>query len=324
MRREFSKMSNRRSPSEIQTKNRTNVHGTRRIPSWIKAICLAVVCFIGITAVAILASSGNLIRTVLPTEGASFLFLSVGQANCALILTDLGNMMIDTGSNASEEELSAALWYYGVKEIDLLIISHADEDHAGGLDRVLSELSVSRVMLTAGCLRELRGGYSGEALDRAISNEKTELLLVSAGACTTVGEIAVKVLAPAIETEEGGNEASLVVLASYGETDAIYPGDADENGELAALSVLKGQKEEPSVELLLVGHHGSATSSCAEFVEFLSPDYAVISCGKDNSYGHPSSIVIGRLTEVEAEICRTDLSGTVLFLSDGIHLERLR
>lgn len=287
-------------------------------------LLLVTVILVGIL---ILSLKGNLFREIIPKDGATFLFLSVDQASCTVIRSEEGTVMIDTGANASEEVVLAMLAHYGIESLDLIVLTHADEDHAGGLDVILEALPVARVALTEGTRTALSGTYGGDALDRAESAGSTEVSAVAQGDGFTVGAIDVEVLAPNgtdALLPEGGNALSLILLVTYGETDAIFTGDADAEGELRALKVLRHGHAERSFEILAVGHHGSAKSSGEEFLEFLSPEYAVISCGKNNSYGHPAAVVLERLNAVGATVCRTDRGGTVILHTDGTKVTRLR
>lgn len=270
--------------------------------------------------------NGGLFVDVLPRDGVSFLFLPVGQANCTLIFTDGGTLVIDTGSNDSEGTLLSAFSYYGVKSIEYIVLTHADEDHAGGLDAILDSYRVKGVMLTDSAYEELKGMREGRALEAALLSKKTDLHLASAGDALSLGSSHLEILTPSEQDEEisnGGNESSLIILFSYGETRAIFPGDADKAGELRALTTLAESHPKLSYDLLLVGHHGSSTSSCEQFIGYVAPRYAVISCGENNTYGHPNIEVLKRLESVGAEILRTDRDGTIILHSNGETMTRV-
>lgn len=287
------------------------------------AVALSVFLAFSLILAAFVASylrNGGLFVDVLPQEGVSFVFLSVGQANATLIFTDGGALLIDTGSNDSEETVLSACSYYGVTELEYVILTHADEDHAGGLDVILNAYRVKSVMLTESAYEELEEMREGKSLASALSSRKTSLLIVTSGDSHSVGSSHLEILAPSEYDEAlsgGGNEASLILLFEYGETRAIFSGDADITGELNALTALVKHRPGLSYDILLVGHHGSATSSCEQFVRYVKPRYAVISCGENNTYGHPSIEVVKRLEDVGANILRTDRDGTVVLHSNG-------
>lgn len=300
--------------SKMATQKRREKQGLLRLLI-ITAATVLLILFIAASV-----AYGGIVKELYPADGASFIFLSVGQANSSLIFIDGQTLVIDTGSNDSEETLLSAFSYYGVREIDTILLTHADEDHAGGLDVLLEAYSVSRVVLTEGIYNALDGTRGKRILERVLATEETSLVTVSAGDILTVGNASLEFLTPA-ETDpeilEGGNEASLVTLVEYGETSAVFPGDTDQAGEIRAIRAISKHHSGFRCDLLLVAHHGSDTSTCERFAEYLKPRYAVISCGKFNSYGHPSSEVVKRLEAAGAVICRTDLEGTLIFHSDG-------
>lgn len=293
----------------------------------IRNVVLLIVLAVAIALALTLLAKGTLFLDVLPEDGATFLYFPVGQANCAVIRSAEGNVMIDTGAIASEEDLLSLLSYYEIDTVDLLILTHADEDHTGGLTVLLREISVKRIMMTAGAYETLMATRTGRQLERALESGETAVETAETGTETAVGEIFILVLAPPHESEEigqGDNASSLITYIRYGDTEAIFPGDADFLGEERAVSVLEARFPDADCDLLSVGHHGSKTSSSDVFLSYLSPKYAIISCGLDNSYGHPSVDVLDRLSAVGATVCRTDLEGTVIFHTDGTVLTRLR
>ena len=149
----------------------------------------------------------------------------------------------------------------------------------------------------------------------ALQNKNIELIPAEEGYTTELGGLLLCVLfASADATDE--NDMSAVVRISFGETSAIFTGDAGESAEKMILE--KYPEGELRCGILKVGHHGSSTSTCTEWAEALSPQFAVISCGAVNDYGHPHDEVRRRLAAVGAEIFRTDLDGTVCFASDGL------
>ena len=111
------------------------------------------------------------------------------------------------------------------------------------------------------------------------------------------------------------NDMSAVVKVEFGSVSAIYTGDAGEKTE--GLILGRYERDELECDILKVGHHGSQTSSSREWLEALSPGFAVISCAAANDYGHPHAAVLRRLADLGAEVHRTDIEGTVVFVSDG-------
>ncbi len=241
--------------------------------------------------------------------------LDVGQGDCTLLRTEAGDVLIDAGTEDSQELLCLRLEALGVERLSLLVLSHGDEDHIGGADGVLSRIPTERVWING----ELPDTQSAELLRRAAETSESPLYAVSAGEQARVGELILTVLAPTEPTEDGGNEASIILRAQFREIGAIFSGDAGVEEEEALLARVGAAQLD--CEFYKVGHHGSNTSSGDAFVKAMSPEYAVISCGADNSFGHPTGAVLLRLERYCSQVLRTDLSGELLFVSDGQDLQ---
>ena len=249
------------------------------------------------------------------TEGSHALeirFLDVGQGDCTLLRTPFGNVLVDAGPESEQELLMARLHALGVNALELLIVTHPDEDHMGGADGVLRALSVKEVWTN---------GYEDThetALtfrDALMSSNATHKA-VKAGEKYTLGEMTLFVYAPfAAEDAAKGNEGSIVFRLVCGNSVAIFTGDAEADTEERLLSAYG--RDGLNCDLYKVGHHGSSTSTGEAFLSALSPKYAVICCGKENTFGHPHGAVLDRLDRIGALILRTDLDGELCFVTDG-------
>ncbi|MBO7360063.1 MAG: MBL fold metallo-hydrolase, partial [Clostridia bacterium] len=253
---------------------------------------------------------------------ALFAFLDVGQGDSTLIMSDSGYMLIDAGPDSSEERLRTKLDMLGIGRIDLCFFTHTDEDHIGGGDMLLRNFDVGSVYLPD------TGRDSRSFLDMESAAEEAgvPVLPCSAGDRFMLGSVSVRVLAPKYPFPDDVNDASLIMIISVGETNAIFSGDAGSAVEKEILSAFRvdgdgesdgGYSLLPRCGLLKAGHHGSSTSTCAEWIETFRPDYAVISCGRGNSFGHPHAEVLVRLKAAGAELFRTDLTGDIYFFCDG-------
>lgn len=257
------------------------------------------------------------------SEGcALFAFLDVGQGDSTLIMSDSGYMLIDAGPDSSEERLRTKLDMLGIGRIDLCFFTHTDEDHIGGGDMLLRNFDVGSVYLPD----TGRDSRSFLDMESAAAEAGVPILPCSAGDRFILGSVSVRVLAPKYPFPDDVNDASLIMIISVGETNAIFSGDAGSAVEKEILSAFRvdgdgeadgGYSLLPRCGLLKAGHHGSSTSTCAEWIETFRPDYAVISCGRGNSFGHPNAEVLVRLKAAGAEICRTDTSGDIYFFCDG-------
>lgn len=245
-------------------------------------------------------------------------FLDVGQGDAIYIEAPNGNqVLIDGGpSKAVLRELSKVMPFYD-RSIDVVIATHADQDHVGGLPDVLKKYKVKIFM---------EPGVSGESssykeLEKIVSQGDTlgiKKILARRGMEIHLGDRAIlQILFP--DRDPSGmdtNVASIVARLVYGENEFLLTGDSPQNIEnyLVSLGGLQS-------DVLKVGHHGSKTSSGQAFVSAVSPQYAVISVGKDNKYGHPNKEVLDILNNFGAKILRTDEQGRIIFKSDGTNLE---
>lgn len=241
-------------------------------------------------------------------------FLDVGQGDAILIEAPNGNqVLIDGGAGRKIlNELGQVLPFYD-RSLDLVIATHPDADHIGGLPLVFGRYRVSG-LLEPGAVGEnaaypaLLESVETEPATRLIADRR---LLIELG-----GGAELEILFPdrPLETAGETNNASIVAKLTYGESDFLFTGDAPQAIEKYLATTLGGALD---VEVLKVGHHGSDTSSAELFLAATTPDYAVISAGADNRYGHPSAAVLDRLNNIGATILRTDQQGRITITTDG-------
>ncbi len=246
----------------------------------------------------------------------TLIFLDVGQGDALLLRTPDGDILIDAGPDESEELLCLRLSELGVTQLELAVFTHADHDHIGGGDAVLSRFPAKEVWHNGAPLFD----EPGRLLSAAIEQCGAELKCVSAGMAKSIGGVRLSVFAPFAGSALDGNAGSIVLKLTCGEVSAILSGDAD--SEVEAALVAEYGETQLACALYKVGHHGSSTSSSADFLRTMQPTYAVISCGAGNSFGHPMGEVLARLQEAGATVLRTDLEGEITFVCDGKTLER--
>lgn len=243
------------------------------------------------------------------TSSFAIHFLDVGQADAAVILCDGEVLMID-GGNADD---SSFVYSYlkntlGLSYIDTMIATHPHEDHIGGLSGALNACSV-------GTLYSPVTQYDSKVFSSLLKyadKQGLSLTIPSVGDTFNVGSASVTFLAPVRNYDEP-NDMSLVVRIQYGETSFLFTGDAEWDSEHDMIS----NGAELSSTLLKVGHHGSASSTSYVFLREIMPQYAVISVGANNSYGHPTDDALSRLRDADVELFRTDMQGTIICASDG-------
>lgn len=250
-------------------------------------------------------------RAVAPGT-AEFIFFDVGQGDASLIRTESGCVLIDTGTNLSEDTLAASLEWLGVRRIDCLILTHAHEDHIGGADRILRDFDVRAVIArdtgeTDAATRQLWDAVRVSGAEQ----------VTPAGITTyTVGGLCLDVAVPFAEPQSAGNDNSLIVRVRFGETTFLYMGDAEAATEQVLL-VRLADGDFLDCDGLKLGHHGSDSSSGSAFLRAVSPRYAVASAGGGNNFGHPHARVLADLEALDCTCLRTDAGGTVVLVSDG-------
>lgn len=241
-------------------------------------------------------------------EELRVLFIDVGQADSALLTCGDESLLIDGGNVADSSTVYTVLKKNGVTHLDYVVCTHAHEDHAGGLSGALEAC-------TAGTVYCPVTDYDSKAFrnfsDR-VAEQNCELTVPKAGETFALGGAEVEFLACDPEAEDTNN-TSIVLRVSYGATSFLFMADAETPVEQALLDA----GTDLSATVLKVGHHGSSTSTSYRFLNEVMPRYAVISVGKDNSYGHPHEKILSRLEDADARILRTDELGDILFVSDG-------
>ncbi len=240
-------------------------------------------------------------------------FIDVGQGDSILIQVGDENMLIDAGTNESGPVVTQYLTDLGISHLDWVIATHPHEDHIGGLDDVILQMDVGRVMMPS---KEHTTQTFEDVLD-AIESKNLTITLPEAGDTYPLGDGKFTILGPVTDYGDDLNNWSIVLRLDYGDTSFLFTGDAESAAEAdildSGLSV--------DADVLKVGHHGSDTSTSQDFLDAVSPDFAVISAGTDNDYGHPHQTTLDKLMAAQINLCRTDLQGTVVITSDGSDLD---
>jgi competence protein ComEC len=253
--------------------------------------------------------------------------IDVGQGDSLLVITPDGKtLLVDGGGfgggprqapqdfDIGEEVVSPALWARGIRHLDAVALTHGHSDHMGGLPAVLRNFHPDEFWVG----KNPRFAAYDALLDEAAALG-VKVRSLRAGDEFEFGNTQVHVLAPFRDYEPGAeptNNDSLVLHVAYGATSVMLEGDAEAPIEQAMLA-------EPDLQstLLKVGHHGSITSTRPEFFKRVAPEWAVISCGLHNRYGHPREEVLEELQEAHVQTFRTDIHGASCFVLDGKRAE---
>ena len=242
-------------------------------------------------------------------------FIDVGQGDSTLLTSPSGKyVLIDTGPGSGEDELLEYLDSTGVQTIEYLILTHPHEDHIGGTPAVLERYEVKNVIMPDATAET---SIFRKTLE-AIESEGCETILAEPGNTYEFDSCKIELLGPITTEGKDANNSSVVCKVTYGVTSFMFTGDMEKEYEKELI-------EEYGVHLgcdvLKVGHHGSNTASCDDFLDAVSPHTAVISCAEDNEYGHPHREVISRLEERKINYYVTCEEGTVILVSDGKDVE---
>jgi competence protein ComEC len=254
--------------------------------------------------------------------------IDVGQGDSLLLITPDGKtLLVDGGGfgggphqapqdyDIGEEVVSEVLWSRGIRRLDAVALTHAHSDHMGGLPAVLRNFHPAELWVG----NNPRFGDYNALLDEAASLH-VRVISLRAGDGFAFGPTQVSVLAPFRGYQPGAeptNNDSMVMRVAYGATSVLLEGDAEAPVEdaMVSQSMLPGQGLQST--LLKVGHHGSITSTRPEFRARVRPEWAVISCGLRNRYGHPRIEVLESLQAAGVGVFSTDIHGAACFRLDG-------
>jgi beta-lactamase superfamily II metal-dependent hydrolase len=246
--------------------------------------------------------------------------LDVGQGDSFLITTPGGKaVLIDAGPPEAAEKVVEALSRYGVAQLDLVIATHPHADHIGGMSKVLDSVAV-KTFLDSG---QSHPTQTFTRMLEKIRDKGIRFLIADAGQEFDLDSgIKLHVLGPTkplIQNSKGSDENanSVIVRLTQGSFSMLFTGDSEDETERRLLDARAGV----SAQILKVAHHGSRYATRREFLEAVNPELAVISCGAENDYGHPSQDTLNRLKPQVRELHRTDLEGEITIWSDGHNYE---
>lgn len=259
--------------------------------------------------------TGTTASATAASGSASVYFLDVGQGDSELIrLPDGTNILIDAGTTETREELSEYLKNMGITKLDILIATHPHEDHIGGMTQVVKDFDIGTLYLPKIAENQTPTTRTYENLLDAAEAKNYKLTQGKAGMTVLDNKNEkLEFVAPNAENYKDLNDYSIVTKFTYGKTSFLFTGDAEAPSEKEILKADYNVK----ADVLKVGHHGSSSSTSAAFLKAVAPQYAIISCGKDNDYGHPHKEVMNRLQKANVQTYRTDEQGTVLATTDG-------
>ena len=237
-------------------------------------------------------------------------FLNVGQADSTLITCGDHAMLIDAGND--DDDVSVLNYIQskqGISYLDYVVCTHPHEDHIGAMDSVISNVDVGTVLMP----NVTTTTQTFNDLLTSIDNNGLSITVPEVGQEYTLGDATFTVLGPVNDYGDNLNNWSIGIKLTYGDSDFVFTGDAEENAE----NDIVGTGIDLSAEVFRAGHHGSSTSNSDSLLSAISPEYTVISVGEGNSYGHPNAEALDRFNNYGIQIFRTDKQGTIVASTDG-------
>lgn len=241
-------------------------------------------------------------------------FIDVDQAECILIKAPEKTVLIDAGNIGYEKTIENHLRTEGIFTIDLFIVTHPHSDHIGSAPEILKKFPVAEVIIPEIPEEFLPTTSLFEDFLRVLSKKNCAFSYSENGKTYDLGGGAVlEILGPVGYTGDNLNNYSVVSKLTFGETSFLFTGDAEEEAELLLIE----SGADLSCTVLNAGHHGSSTSNSASLLKAAMPEYAAISCGYNNDYGHPHREVVSLFKDFGIKYYRTDYNGDIIFGSDG-------
>jgi competence protein ComEC len=236
-------------------------------------------------------------------------FLDVGQGLSILVQSDGQTMIYDGGDKSTSSFVVSYLQKQNVTTIDYLISSHYDSDHMAGLIGCLNAFDVKNVISSD----YEHDSKLYQSFIQTVADKGLPMQHPAVGTEFSFGSGSFQILAPATIDPNDSNKNSVAIKLTNGDNSFIFTGDAENTSEKA----MSESGIDLSCDVLVPGHHGSATATSWDFLQATVPEYAVISCGKDNQYGHPDKDVMDKLESMDIQVYRTDKQGTIVAVSDG-------
>ena len=235
-------------------------------------------------------------------------FLDVGQGDSIFIeLPNSQTMLIDAGENYHGEGIINYINNCGYSKIDYLVATHPHSDHIGSMAYIVRNFEIGEIYMPKVSITTA----TYENLLNSISKKGLKIKSAAAGMnITYFDDFTADIIAPEEIDEKNLNNSSIVIKMTFGNKSFLFMGDA-EKSEINSITA------DVFADVLKVGHHGSRTSTTADFLEMVQPSIAVISCGIDNDYGHPHESTLKFLNDINCEIYRTDKDKTITVTTDG-------
>ncbi|APQ78323.1 MBL fold metallo-hydrolase [Clostridium botulinum] len=275
--------------------------------------CLLICLSIVFTACS--QQSSNAVNTSNKSNELKVHYIDVGQGDSILVQTKDKNILIDAGTRKSSDSLISYLKKQHIKKLDYVIATHPHEDHIGGMPKVIEEFEISNFYAP----KKTANTKIFKDMILQLKKKNLKINVAKKGISLDLSNnSSLDFLAPVKDNYENTNDSSAVVKLTHGNTKFLFTGDAEKTSEKDILN----SNEDLSSNVLKIGHHGSHSSSSKEFLDKIDPKIAIISCGKNNDYGHPHKETMKELNKRNIEVYRTDIDGNIVLTSDGENIKK--
>ncbi|APC83265.1 ComEC/Rec2 family competence protein [Clostridium botulinum] len=275
--------------------------------------CLLICLSIVFTACS--QQSSNAVNTSNKSNELKVHYIDVGQGDSILVQTKDKNILIDAGTRKSSDSLISYLKKQHIKKLDYVIATHPHEDHIGGMPKVIEEFEISNFYAP----KKTANTKIFKDMILQLKKKNLKINVAKKGISLDLSNnSSLDFLAPVKDNYENTNDSSAVVKLTHGNTKFLFTGDAEKTSEKDILN----SNEDLSSNVLKIGHHGSHSSSSKEFLDKINPKIAIISCGKNNDYGHPHKETMKELNKRNIEVYRTDIDGNIVLTSDGENIKK--
>lgn len=239
-------------------------------------------------------------------QALNITMFDVGQAECFLLEKGQLNVLVDCGSSSEAKNLVNSIKKRNIEKIDYVFITHPHEDHMGGMLEIIRNFQVDKIVVPKINTIKIKAKWYNKLM-ATIKDGKYELEIAKESKIYYLDDVEIKIISGVSYKGTNLNNYSTVLKISYGQNSIIMTGDAEKQIEKEILRA----DENIKATILKVGHHGSKTATTQEFLDAIKPKCALISCGLNNKFNHPSKEVLERLQKQNVRIFRTDELGTV-------------
>lgn len=243
-------------------------------------------------------------------------YIDVGQGDSTLIITENSTVLIDAGEYSEADKVVSYINQLGIKKLDVVIATHPHSDHIGGMSKVIENFEIDTLYMPFVPDDMIPSGYAYERFIQAMLDNDVNAAELTESLKLTLDDALFEFFPPPKEYTNLNNYSILTRL-THGENTFLFSGDAESDAEADHLA----NNANLSARVYKAGHHGSNTSSSEDFLNAVSPEICVISCGAGNSYKHPGEKAVKRMQKHSNAFFRTDLMGTIIINSNGKDLK---